>query len=318
MNKIVYSCFIFLFIIAVKPVFGQQDPLITQYMFNTLMYNPAFAGVEGLTKATIMHRTQWAGYEPSFGQGGPQNTMMVNLNAPVLRMRSGVGVHIVNDNLGPINNLEAQISGAYHLGIRNSKLSIGARAGFYSQTFDPDKYRWAQEDDPLRMAGKETQVLPDVAVGAFFRAEKFYAGLSFTHITRAKFDWAHDRTRNSLETHMYVTGGYDYEFSHSLTFTPSVLIRSEFNTYSFDLSCVATYNEKMWGGLSFRQSEAIMMLLGYSLLKDNSLRMGYAFDFVIKGADAKARTSHEFMLSYVLPAASAGGKKVVRTPRFRH
>ena len=81
---------------------------------------------------------------------------------------------------------------------------------------------------------------------------------------------------------------------------------------------MGTYKERMWGGLSFRQGDAMIALLGYSILKDNSLKLGYAFDYTIKARDAKSTTSHEIMLSYELPMLSAGGKKIIRTPRFRH
>jgi hypothetical protein len=74
----------------------------------------------------------------------------------------------------------------------------------------------------------------------------------------------------------------------------------------------------MWGGLSFRQSDAVILLLGYSLLKDKSLRLGYALDYTVKDQRAKSATSHELMLSYELPVNPGSGKKVVRTPRYRH
>jgi hypothetical protein len=74
----------------------------------------------------------------------------------------------------------------------------------------------------------------------------------------------------------------------------------------------------MWGGLSFRTSEAAVLLLGYSFLKDKSLKLGYALDYVIKDQNAKAATSHELMISYELPVNPGSGKKVIRTPRYRH
>jgi hypothetical protein len=99
---------------------------------------------------------------------------------------------------------------------------------------------------------------------------------------------------------------------------PSFIVKSDFNTYSFDVTLVGIYREKFWGGLSYRQSEAVIAMFGVSLLKDNSLQLGYALDYVIQAQAAKQKTSHEMMLSYTLPALSGGGKKVVRTPRFRH
>jgi Type IX secretion system membrane protein PorP/SprF len=98
----------------------------------------------------------------------------------------------------------------------------------------------------------------------------------------------------------------------------STLIKSDFTKTTFDLGGIAYYKNTMWGGLSFRQSEAAILMLGYSLLKDKSLKLGYGLDYVIKDQDAKEPTSHEFLLTYQLPVNPASGKKVVRTPRYRH
>lgn len=319
MRKIHYSIFLlFLMVITAPAVYAQQDAQFSQYMFNKLFYNPAYAGVEGVTKITAIHRSQWTGFSPSFGdEGGAPNTQVLSLNTPILRLRSGAGFHIVRDQLGPYSNIEMLASYAYHIGIEDAKLSFGVRAGFISQTLNFEKLRFV-EPDPLDRGGQESQVRPDMAVGIFYQAEKFYAGVSANHILKSEFDFAVDSLRNSLENNMTFTAGYDYELNYNLTITPSVLVKTDLNSYSFDASVIGTYNEKLWGGLSFRQGDAVIALLGYKLFKDNSLSMGYSFDYVIEGQDAKAATSHEFMLSYTLPVASAGGKKIIRTPRFRH
>ena len=111
--------------------FGQQDPQFSQYMFNTLFYNPAFAGVEGITQFTAIHRTQWTGYTSTFdgGRGNP-STQMISLNTPILKFNSGFGMHVVNDNLGPLNNLEAQMSYAYHLGLKKWQNKLRYKGGY--------------------------------------------------------------------------------------------------------------------------------------------------------------------------------------------
>ena len=91
-------------------MFAQQDPQFTQYMFNTLYYNPGFAGVDGVTKLTAIHRSQWTGYRPTVGGGGAPITQLVSMTAPLFKINSGFGAYILNDKLGPQNNLEAQAS----------------------------------------------------------------------------------------------------------------------------------------------------------------------------------------------------------------
>lgn len=298
---------------------AQQDPQFTQYMFNGLYVTPAFAGVEGVTQLTAMHRSQWLGYESSFNDGGAPTTQLISFNSPIYKLKSGFGIYAVNDKLGPQNNIEAHAMYAYHLGLKDSKLSFGLKVGFYSQAINYDQYRAIHPDDPLLSgrAGKESQIRPDVGFGLFYRAEKFYLGAGINHLTRAEFDFGINQARNALENHLNFTGGYYYEVNFDLTLTPTVLVKTDFKEYSFDLGVIATLKDKMWAGLSFRQSEAANVLLGYSFLKDKSLRFGYAIDIVVKDQEAKENFSHELMLSYQLPVY-ATGKKVVRTPRYRH
>jgi type IX secretion system PorP/SprF family membrane protein len=162
---------------------AQQDPQFTQYMFNQLFYNPGYAGVEGLSKFTLAHRTQWTGYNPSFGgSGGAPTTTTVNFTTPIYKLQSGFGAEITNDNLGPLNNLGLQATYAYHLNVKDKKLSLGVRLGVISQSIDFDQYLWADPDDPYRLEGKETQVRPDLGLGLYYQAEKYFAGLSLNHL----------------------------------------------------------------------------------------------------------------------------------------
>jgi hypothetical protein len=116
---------------------------------------------------------------------------------------------------------------------------------------------------------------------------------------------------------MNITAGYYYEVNFDLKLTPTVLVKTDLKEYSFDFGVIATLKDKMWGGLSFRQSEAVNVLLGYAFLKDKSLKFGYSIDVVVKDQQAKENFSHEMMLSYQLPVVVGGSKRIVRTPRYR-
>jgi len=298
---------------------AQQDASFSMFNNARLFYNPAYAGVEGVTNITLITRSQWLGYNPTLdASGGAPNTQVLSLSTPILRIRSGFGVHIVNDNLGNVNNLQGQVSYAYHLDINEAKMSFGIRAGMVAQSIDKDQYRANDMDDPLLVFGRPTDVRPDLSAGVFYQAEKYFLGLSFAHLLESEFDWGTEQTRSPLENHLYFTAGYDYEFTYDITLTPSVLVKSDLNSYQFELGVIGTYREKFWGGLSFRQSEAAVAMLGYSLFKDNSLKIGYAFDYIVIAQEAKQFSSHEVMLNYSLPVVSGEGKKVIRTPRFRH
>ncbi|MFM7196238.1 MAG: type IX secretion system membrane protein PorP/SprF [Bacteroidota bacterium] len=299
-------------------LFAQQDPQFTHYMFNQLYFNPAVAGAEGVTKLTALHRSQWLGYQPTFDDGGAPTTQLITFNTPLFRVKSGFGGYVVNDRLGPQNNIEIQASYAYHYKLGNGKLSAGLRAGIYSQTINFAKYRPIDIDDPLiNSKGKESQVKPDMAIGVQYRTEKYYAGVSMTHLTRSSFDFGLNQ-RATLEPHLYINGGYFYEVNFDLKFQFMTLIKTDLTKTAVDIGGIAYLRDTMWGGLSFRESEAAILMLGYSLMKDKSLKIGYSLDYVVKDQAAKQPTSHELMVTYELPVATALKRKVIRTPRYRH
>ena len=187
---------------------AQQDPQFSFYMKQGLFYNPAFAGVEGITEVSVLHRTQWAGYRSTFDDGGAPSSQVFSFNTPIYKLRSGFGAIVLNDNLGAQNNLVVHGAYAYHLGIKNSKLSFGLSAGIYSQSIDFVQYRPVDRDDPvLEGRGNESQIRPDVNAGVYFRTEKYYAGVSFNHLLKSEFDFGVAELRNALENHMAFTFG---------------------------------------------------------------------------------------------------------------
>ena len=319
LRKGLHIIFCLLLIAGSINVSAQQDAQFSQYMFNNLYLTPAAAGEDGVTKVSAVLRSQWTGYESSFGDGGAPTTQFISLSSPIQKLKSGFGMYILNDRLGPQNNLEAQAMYAYHLGIKENKLSFGIKLGMYAQTLDFDKYRAIDPSDPFLVdkSGKESQIRPDLGVGVMYRTSKYYGGIGVNHLLKSEFDFGTSQ-RNALENHMNFTAGYYFDVNLDLQITPSVLVKTDFNETSVDFAVIATLRDTMWGGLAFRSSEAANLILGYGFLKDKSLRLGYSIDFVVKDRAAKENFSHEIMLTYELPVVSGGVKKIVRTPRYRH
>lgn len=313
-----YIIFCLLLAGATEKVLAQQDAQFSQYMYNSIYITPAAAGMEGVTKFSALHRSQWLGYQSSFGERGAPTTQLLTFTTPIYKLNSGFGAYILHDQLGPQNNLEIQAMYAYHLGIKDSKLSFAIKLGAFSQTIDGGEYRPIQEGDPVIIQGKETQIKPDVGAGIMYRAEKYYAGVGFNHLTKSTFDFGISEARGALENHMNFTAGYFYDANFDLQINPTILVKTDFNEFSFDAGVIATLRNTMWGGLSFRNQEAVNLLLGYSLLKDKSLKLGTAIDFIVVDRAAKENFSLEVMLTYELPVSVGGGKKIVRTPRYRH
>lgn len=312
--------FILIFVLLAKlpfVTFSQQDAQFTQYMYNGLFYNPAFAGKDGGYHFSALHRTQWLNYS---GTNGPAPiTQLLTASGKLAAYNIGYGLTFVNDNIGPSNNQEINLSLAYHKNLRRGVLSFGASGGIFSSTLKYDELVVINPDPNVPVTGRETQMNINFGAGVIYDRGNYYVGLSTKHLNEPVFDFGNGALENQLNNHSYLLAGYRIKTFALWTFEPSLLIKSvSFNNFSYDVSVMATHNNKISGGFAFRGEESVSMLLGYSILRDNSLRIGYAFDLVFGGLEAKSPTSHEFMMTYNLQPVSREFQKVIqRTPRFR-
>lgn len=300
-------------------VYGQQDAQFTQYMFNGMFYNPAFAGKEGGYRFSALHRSQWLNYTTSSGQGGAPITQLIMAEGRLDSKNIGYGLSIVNDQIGASGNLEVNLKGSYHKKIKRSTLSFGGYLGFFSSSLDYGQIIVVNPEPGLPQSGKENQIALDFGAGVLFDRGNYYLGLSTKHLNQPSFDFGDGAFANQLKNHSYFLFGYRVRPIGQLRIEPSFLIKTvSFNNFSYDVSVMATHQNKINGGIAFRGEESISLILGYSLLSDNSLKLGYAFDLVVGGLEAKSPTSHELMLRYVLPTVSREIERVIqRTPRFR-
>jgi type IX secretion system PorP/SprF family membrane protein len=332
-----FVCSLVLF--STKKSFAQQDAQFSQYMFNSMYLNPGFAGIDGVTRITGIARTQWLDWKATDNNnayGAPKSAVItVSTPLPILDKKVGAGLHFLRDVKGPLASTEIQISGSYHIKIRDGKLGIGLRTGILSQTINAN-YNVIDQNDPIYQAlqdGRANQIKADLTAGVWYKTNKFYLGVSLGHIPRSKYTFGLDSVSSRINNHLYITGGYDFRLGPSLVVTPSALVQTDLNEFTYLFGAVGTYNDRFWVGLQARQSIAakdaqsggktlanddVILLVGMSMLKNNALRIGYAFDFVTSGVSAKKRTSHEIMLSYFIPAPWDTPKPKVRTPRYRH
>ena len=298
---------------------AQQDAQFTQYMYNGMYYNPAFAGKEGGFRFSALHRSQWQNYSTNSGQAGAPVTQLISAQGNLEGKNIGYGLTIVNDQIGATGNLEVNLQGAYHRKINRSTLSLGAYVGMFSSSLNYDELIVVNPEPNLPSGGKESQTNLNFGAGLLFDRGNYYIGLSSRHLNEPVFDFGDGSYENQLKNHSYLLLGYRFRPIGQLSIEPSFLLKSvSFNNFSYDVSVIATHQNKISGGLAFRGEESVSLILGYSLLKDNSLKLGYAFDLVISGVEAKAPTSHELMLRYTLQDMSREVERVIqRTPRFR-
>ncbi len=330
---------------------AQQDMQFTHYMFSKLYYNPAYAAVDELPKASFLHRSQWLGYKAWDGTKGGPTTQLLSSSLPLSYLSpdlsdQGVGLNFAHDKLGALRNVAFNL--VYAKGILlpslgpHSKISFGAKLGFWSQSVDESVLRYGDLDDQTidqLVNNGASQIKPDLSLGTYYECEKgHYAGIALNHAGRPNFDFNAD-ANSKLYRHMHIMGGYIVPLKpDELILKPKALISTDFKRVTYNISALCTYyldNIDVWGGLNFRQSfaakqstdggttlnnDAISIMAGIAFLHDpetgfESVHFGYALDIVTTGVSAKRGTSHEIVLSYILPLKAPTGNN---TPRYIH
>lgn len=330
-----------------QTIFGQQDAQWSHFQFNQHYYNPGYVGLEQISRATLLHRSQWLGYETTIEEdreGGAPAQQEISLVQP-LKIRSkvinsGVGLIFNNDKLGPWKKQDFKVDFSYHYKPRfGGTFGLGLRVGFQSQSINGGILRAIQSNDVIiDQFGSNVvrQTRPDLGMGVYYNSTKFYVSTSLSHLVKSEYDFGvnPDSINSLLARNLWVSAGYNIFFSQ-LVVTPAVHYKADFNHSSYNLGVLVQYsNYKYWGGFNLRQSfvnqsadngggkqiisDDIDFIIGMSFMDNNALRVGYAFDIVTSGTSAKSPTSHEIMLSYALPLFLDNKKTPIKDPRYRH
>jgi type IX secretion system PorP/SprF family membrane protein len=304
-------------LLASFKVSAQQDAQFSHYIFNQLFVNPATAGSENVTRFQAIYRTQYLGYQSTFDDGGAPVSQVISANIPLKMIKSGVGLTFVNDKIGASIQRDMKLSYAYHLPVGGSQLALGVSGGFFTRGIDYGRLRARDENDPLLATGKISQSALDLGAGAYFYNSGYSIGLSMNHLNEPTFGLGSKTATNTLKRSAYLTGTMLFGVSYMIDVSPMLIIKSDLSTISAEVGAMATYDSRYWVGASYRTGDAVSALLGANLM-NGSLRVGYAIDVIVGGANAKSTTSHEVLLSYALAALRAGKKSIVRTPRYRY
>lgn len=301
--------------------YGQTDPFFSHYMFNPTSYNPGWMGDVTTAFGAVQHRSQWAGYTSTFdGRGGAPTSQSLTFVVPVKGAINSLGSVITLDQQGIESTLKIQLGGAYNLTSNAGIFSFGLMPSILSRTLDFGQLRFETPGDPFDTGNKESQAGIDLAAGVFFRSYSgYFAGFSVDHIlspSLIQVESGNQRIEGKLSPVYYFHGGNKFNINRDLDVTPSLIFRTDLTGFTVDVSGIATFRNLMWGGLSVRRSEALVLLVGYNFMENQQLKVGYSFDYVVKDQEAKRPTSHEIFIRYDLPSLILGGRKAVKTPRF--
>ncbi len=288
--------------------FSQQDPMLSQYMFNGLYLNPAYAGSHKYWSSTITYRNQWVGID-----GAPE-TGVVAVDGPIANKNMGLGALFMHDKIGVTQQNTFLCDYSYQLKINdNSKIALGVNAGVSQFSAKlTDLTVWDQ--DEVFESNLTSRWIPRFGAGAYYFGNKHYVGFSVPTLFayQKEFDFNFDLSRATfLRRHYLLTGGYIFNVSNQFKLKPSALIKyvkSAPLEVDLNLSCV--YKDMIWLGASYRTGDAIVFLAEYQT--NSYFRVGYAYDVTLSKLRRYSSGSHEIMIGIDF------GKDMVKvkTPRY--
>jgi type IX secretion system PorP/SprF family membrane protein len=285
-------------LLAASPLkmMAQQLPLYSQYMFNTLEINPAYAGFRQAMQFTSVFRKQFNGIK-----GSPQ-TSMLSGDMPIGETRLGIGLKIVDDRLSVTQNLGAQLAMSYRIEGDNSKLAFGLQLGALNYKTDFSQLNITNAGDPV-FAQNLNALAANFGTGIFYNTDKFYAGLSSPNLVRAhlrKTDVALSEYTVKQNLHIYFNSGYLITINDNFVLKPSFLLRGvQGLPFNYDLNANLFFREIISGGLSYRSKSALVGLLDFRLVP--TLRLGYAYDYNLTRLNNFSRATHEIVLRFHIP-----------------
>ncbi|QEE50672.1 type IX secretion system membrane protein PorP/SprF [Flavobacterium alkalisoli] len=289
----------------VSQAYSQQDPQYTQYMYNTLSVNPAYAGSLGHFTLTGIYRSQWVGID------GAPVTQTLSMDSPVGK-NVGLGLSFLNESIGPSE--EQWLNANFSYTIKTSEtmnLSFGVNAGGRILNIDWSKGTMQNGDDFQYQDNIVNRFLPTIGAGVYYDGERSYVGLSVPNFL---VDERYDGTKEGLadeRMHFYLIGGLVFDLSANTKFKPAFLLKYVSGApVVADLSANFMFYDKFRIGASYRTGDSVSGLVGFQLTQ--SILIGYAYDYTTTELQQFTSGSHEIMLRFELKSKEEG----LKSPRF--
>ncbi len=274
---------------------SQQGPLLSHYMFNGLLINPAYAGSKEYVSSTLMYRKQWAGFE------GAPVTYSGTIHGLIKKKNLGLGAMIQQDKIGVTKETDFYTMLAYHLPLGVGKLSVGIQAGVSNFNSEVVKLTYWDPNDKVFDYNTFNSLLPNAGFGMYYYQTKFYAGISAPFLISYDKSQEGSLSSNTPIHHQvrryFATAGMVFETENDIKFKPSFLIRYESNApVQYDINLNVLINDIFWIGASYRAKEAVVGIFEYQINK--KLRIGYSYDYSLGDLNKYNTGSHEIMLGY--------------------
>jgi type IX secretion system PorP/SprF family membrane protein len=286
-------------------LFSQQDAMFTQYMFNEVTINPAYAGSHEVMSMTGLVRRQWVGID------GAPSTQSFNIHTPLRNNKIGVGLSIVNDKVAVTNNLNIHAAGSYRLDLsETTHLQLGLQLGITNHQTDLGNLNVEDETEQVFSEGSVSEVLPNFGGGLYLFSDKFYVGLSIPQlmnnvVSKGGVNLVKQRR------HIFLTTGYVFTLNQNLKLKPTLFYKYvQGSPMQLDVTGSLIIKDKFWVGLAWRTFDSADLLLGFQATEQ--LFAGYAFDYSLTNLSDHNTGSHELVVNYRFSFS----KNKILTPRY--
>ncbi|MFH7014536.1 type IX secretion system membrane protein PorP/SprF [Flavobacterium sp. FlaQc-52] len=286
---------------------AQQDAQYTQYMYNTININPAYAGSRGVLSVFGLYRTQWVGLD------GAPKTGTLSVNTPINNSHLGVGVSLVSDKIGPTNENTLSADLSYSIQVSaESKISFGIKGSANLFNLDINKLNPADQGDP-QFQDFSSKFSPNIGAGVYWHSDKAYVGLSVPNFIETNRYDDNDIAIYKDKINYYFMTGYVFNLDHYqyIKFKPAALVKMvQGAPLQVDVSANFMFNDKFVAGLAYRWSASLSAMVGFQVT--DGLYIGYGYDRETTRLNNYNSGSHEIFLRYEF----FSNKGKMTTPRF--
>ena len=270
--------------------YAQQDAQFTQYMYNTINVNPAYAGSRGALSIFALHRTQWVGLD------GAPVTNAVSINTPISGSNLGLGVSLINDKIGPANENTFSADLSYTIPTSETfKLSFGVKGTANLFNLDVTKLNPIDADDESFQ--NYNKFSPNIGAGIYLHSDKAYLGLSIPNFIQTNRYDDNDVRIFKEKINYYLIGGYVFDLNQDIKFKPALITKMvEGAPLQIDVSGNFMFSEKFVVGVAYRWSAALSGMVGFQV--SDGLYIGYGYDRETTNLKNYNSGSHEIFLRY--------------------
>lgn len=272
---------------------AQHTPITTQYLFNGLLINPAYAGSRDALTANLTWRQQWMGFE------GAPRTQVLSIHSPLTGKRSALGLLATNDRIGVARETGVMLDYAYRVKLGRGELSFGMGVGVKMQHYEWSAVQTTDPGDAQFASDGPNLTRPDLSGGLYWASKKYFVGLSMPTLPRTihLVDSTAERSPSWLGGQPMFTAGMLVRASRDIKLKPSILLRQiSGEPVQGDLNINVIWRERLWVGASWRKDDALCFLL--EVLPTPQLRFGYSYDLGLGPMARYHQGSHELMFQY--------------------